>query len=303
MRIGYPCINRSIGCTGGSTFRLRSYTPERLLATAAANLDCLARMLEYNAEHGMLFFRVTSDLVPFASHPVCDADWQGALGERFRKVGSFARQNGMRISMHPDQFTLINSPDAGIFERSARELLYHAQVLDLMGLDETARIQVHVGGVYGDKPGSIHRFADRLPLLHPSVKSRLTVENDERLYSLGDCLSIHGETGLPVLFDVFHHRLNNAGEPVAEAIHFAAATWKDGAGIPMVDYSSQKPDERRGAHAATIDPDDFSLFLRETGGTDFDVMLEIKDKERSALAAVELARGDPRFSGFPGRHG
>ena len=167
----------------------------------------------------------------------------------------------MRISMHPDQFTLINSPDEGIFERSAAELAYHARVLDLLGLDRTARIQVHVGGVYGDKPASIDRFCARFELLPETVRRRLVVENDDRLYSVADCLQISRRTGVPVLFDSFHHRLNNSGESVAAALAMAAATWKKADGPPMVDYSSQKKGERPGSHAESIDLKHFARFI------------------------------------------
>ncbi len=285
MRIGYPCLNRSIGCTPSRTFRLASYTPQRLAETVAANLDCLERILEYNLRHGLLFLRITSDLVPFASHPVCVFPWQRTFAPRFAALGGVMRRAGMRISMHPDPFTLINSPDEAIFARSAAELEYHADVLDLLGLDGTARIQIHAGGVYGDKPAAIGRFCSRFERLAPAVRRRLAVENDDRLFSLADCLDIHRRTGLPVLFDTFHHRLNRNGEGLATALALAAATWGREAGPPMVDYSSQKPGARPGSHADSVDLRHFSRFVAATAGLDCDIMLEIKDKEKSALWA------------------
>ena len=152
MKIGYPCLNLTIGCKASRTFRLKSFSEQRLIETVADNLDCLMHILRWNVERRILFFRITSDLVPFASHPVCRFDWLGHFRETFARIGAFIRSHNIRISMHPDPFTLINSRDEAIFERSCRELLYHAQVLDAMELDRTAKIQIHVGGVYGDKP-------------------------------------------------------------------------------------------------------------------------------------------------------
>ncbi len=226
MRIGYPCLNRSLGCTSSHTFRLRSYSPERLLQTVGENLHCLERTLEFNRRCGLLFFRISSDLVPFASHPVCRIPWPDTFAAEFARIGALIKASGMRISMHPDQFTLINSPDQGIFRRSAAELEYHARVLDLLGLDLTAKIQIHGGGVYGDKNGSLDRFCSRFEQLEQTVRRRLAVENDDRQYSLADCLRINRRTGIPLLFDSFHHQLNGNGEDPAAALRTASATWE-----------------------------------------------------------------------------
>lgn len=295
MRIGYPCINRSVGCTPSRTFRLSSYTDDRLRDTVSANLACLAKILEYNKNSHLLFFRITSDLVPFASHPVCTFPWQGYFSGEFEEIGEYIRKHGFRISMHPDQFVLLNTPDEGVLRRSIADLVYQVQVLDLMGLDSAAKVQIHVGGVYGDKTAGIDRFVRRYDLLDPSIRSRLVIENDERLYTISDCLAIHERTGIPVIMDSFHHSLLNNGEVFADLLGPVRQTWKMADGIPMVDYSSQEPEKRAGAHAEHIVADNFREFLTITRPADFDIMLEIKDKETSALEALGIAKGDPRL--------
>jgi UV DNA damage endonuclease len=301
MRIGYPCINRSIGCTASRTFRLVSYTEERMRDTVQENLSCLSRILAYNVRHGMLFFRITSDLVPFASHPVCTFPWQEEFAGVFEKIGEYIRRYGFRISMHPDQFVLLNAPDKGVLQRSIDDLVYQVQVLDLMGLAPSAKVQVHVGGVYGDKPAGIDRFVKQYDLLDTAIRDRLVIENDERQYTLSDCLAIHERTGIPVIADAFHHSLLNNREQFTTLLDPVRKTWKIKDGIPMVDYSSQEPGKRVGAHAGHIVAEDFRQFLKETRLVDFDIMLEIKDKEKSALAALALARDDPRLvTGDPG---
>jgi len=289
LRIGYPCINRGIGCTSSRAFRLASYSERRLVETVAQNLDCLESVLRWNAEHGILFFRITSDLVPFASHPVCTYDWARQFHDRFRRLGRLVRRHRMRISMHPDQFVLINALDEAIGQSSVRELGYHARVLDLMGLPASAKLQIHVGGVYGDKPASIVRFVERYRSLPDPIRRRLVVENDDRCYTVADCLEVNRLTGVPVLFDVFHHRVNCSGESVRDALRRCAATWRKRDGLPMVDYSSQEPGQRRGRHVEHIDIRDFREFLEAVRGIECDVMLEIKDKEESALVASAAA--------------
>lgn len=252
-------------------------------------------------EHGLLFFRITSDLIPFASHPISETfDWQDYFLEEFKEIGKFIKDHGFRISMHPDQFVLINSPSETVFSNSIRELNYHAQVLSLLSLDKTAKIQIHIGGIYGNRTESIERFILRYKGLDDVIKGHLVIENDDRLYNLKDCVQIHNETGIPILFDAFHHGVNNAGETLREAFEFFALTWKIDDGIPMVDYSSQETGARRGKHTEAIKLPDFERFISETKPFDFDIMLEIKDKEESAIKAVKLLGDDRRFIGSQG---
>lgn len=298
MRIGYPCMNYSVGCTSASTFRLASYTDARLEAAVASNLACLRRILEFNREKGILFFRVSSDLVPLASHPVCKFDWRKRFAPELEELGAFIKAHGMRAAAHPDQFVVLSSPDPRIVANGAGELAWQADLLDLMKLGPDAKLQIHAGGVYGDKPAAARRFAAAYRKLPAKIRRRLCVENDDRLYSAADCLAISGETGIPVIFDYFHHLCLNGGEKPAAALRACAATWKKKDGPPIVDYSSQKKGGRFAAHADTLDPADFRKFLAETAGIEFDLMLEIKDKEKSALKALALAaRGLPRKRG------
>jgi len=289
MKIGYACINLSLDCRSSRTFRLRSYSAENMERTVGGNLSCLLEQLRFNLEHDIYYFRISSDLVPFASHPVCDYPWQKRFKGEFEAIGGFIAEHSMRVTMHPDQFILINALDESIHERSVAELTYHAQVLDLMGLDVSHKIQIHVGGVYGDREAGASRFVSRYKRLPAKVRRRLVVENDERSYGLADCLEVSAGTGVPVVFDTLHHSANNRGEKVREALAAAGATWGEKDGLPMVDYSSQKEGGKPGAHAYALDEDDFRSFLKAARGLDFDVMLEVKNKERSALAALVIA--------------
>lgn len=285
MKIGYPCINTAIGCTCSRTFRLASYSDQRMQEIIAANLSCLDKTLAYNIAHGLLFFRITSDLVPFASHEVCTFSWQKHFKRELARLGRIIREAGMRISMHPDQFVLLNSPEMRIVEASIAELAYHCEVLDLMELDPTAKVQIHVGGVYNDKQAAIGRFVERYQGLPETIRRRLVIENDDRLFSVVDCLQVHAHTGVPILFDAFHHECLNHGEATADAFAACAKTWKQPDGVPMIDYSSQAPGERKGKHTDHIDLEHFRGTLLHLG--ECDIMLEIKDKQVSALQALE----------------
>ncbi|MGB9977990.1 UV DNA damage repair endonuclease UvsE [Methanobacterium sp.] len=295
MKIGYTALNWTIGCKGAKTFRLKSYSHERFIETAKNNLDCLLTMLKFNVENNLLFFRITSRLIPFASHPIMDFDWQEYFKDNFNEINEFIHENDIRISMHPGQFVVINSKDPEVFERGLNELKYHSEVFDILNLDSTAKMQVHVGGVYGDKEKSMERFIERYKNLDKNIKRRLVIENDEKSYNLSECLEINKKTKIPVLFDYFHHELNNTGEGLEGCFENFTKTWKAKDGLPLVDYSSQKPEKSKGTHIESIDLEHFKKFLKETSNFDFDIMLEIKDKETSALKAVDIIKHDNRF--------
>lgn len=298
MHLGYPCSNLTLNISAARTFRLASYSEERLVETVSANLDALQNILAWNGEHDIRFFRISSGTIPFASHPVMTVDWQSRFGDRLRRIGAMISTQGMRINVHPGQYILINSPRPDVVERSVAELRYYADLLDLMRLDDTHKIQIHTGGVYGDRDAATRTFIDADGQLPERVKARLVIENDERQFALADNVRMHDATGIPLLFDTFHHTLFNHGESLAEAIALAAPTWA-GHGAQMLDYSSQHGERQPGAHAISIDLDDFAGVASLLVDREVDVMLEIKDKEASVLKAMAyLASLTPRPAGI-----
>lgn len=295
MKIGYPCLNLSLECRSSRTFRLKNYSIPRLKSTIKNNLECLQKILKYNYKHGFMFFRITSDLIPFASHKVMNFQWQEKFKENFIKVGEYIKKNQMRITMHPGQYTVLNSTDDGVFRRSLKEIEYHIQVLDLMKLDSTAKVQVHIGGVYGNKEESLNRFIFRYNKYDEMIKNRLVIENDDKSYNLRDCLKIHEKTGIPVIFDRYHHQCNNSGDSISSAFEKFTKTWTRKDGIPIIHYSDEHPTKGKPSHSEHINLSEFEQFIEETQKYDFDIMLEVKDKERSALKAIEVLKNDPRL--------
>ncbi|MFC1787471.1 UV DNA damage repair endonuclease UvsE [Halobacteriota archaeon] len=290
MKLGYPCINSNIGCTANSTFRLKSYSEVKLIEKIKNNLGCLKRILDYNVKNNLLFFRIGSGLIPFGSHPLCKYNWSKHFQKEFKEVGNYINKNDIRISMHPDQFVLINAKDKSIVKRSIEELDYHCRVLDAMDLESTAKVQIHIGGVYGDKEKSTERFIENYNGLKQKIRKRLAIENDDKSYSLKDCLAINEKAEIPIIFDTLHHQCLNNGEGIRNAILSAEKTWKKMDGKLMVDYSNQKTGAKKGTHKEKIDMLSFKKFINETEGIDFDIMLEIKDKEKSALKAIKLIK-------------
>jgi UV DNA damage endonuclease len=287
MKIGYPCINNRINCTANGTFRLKNYSQENFLVKTKSNLECLKKILEFNYQNKILFFRIGSGLIPFASHERCQYDWEKEFRKELREIGQYIISNNFRVSMHPDQFVVLNALKKEIVKKSIEEIDYHCSVLDAMNLGKDAKVQIHIGGVYNEKEKSKERFIKNYSKLSLKIKKRLVIENDHVSYSLKDCLEVSKKTGLPILLDVYHHQCLNNGESLREAIKKAGETWKKEDGCLMIDYSSQKKKARKGVHAEKIDTALFKKFLEKTKGLDFDLMLEIKDKEESVLKILK----------------
>lgn len=271
--------------------RLKNATEQKLKETAAANLKALERLIDYNAENGIRLFRISSDIVPFASHPAGTIDWKGGFAEEFKRIGGKIADAGIRVSMHPGQYTVLNSPDEKTARNAALDIKYHADFLDALGAGTECKIILHAGGAYGDKAGAMERFAARAAMLPGQIRRRIALENDDRTFTAADILALSAKTGFPAVFDNLHHSLNPPGEKASDFawITRCAATWGEKDGLPKLHYSQSGG--RRGAHSQTIHTARFLAYYETIKGADADIMLEVKDKNLSAIKCMNALRG------------
>jgi UV DNA damage endonuclease len=285
LRLGYACLNTLFGSPARTT-RLAKATPERLRELLAANLDTLETILRWNDANDIRVFRVSSNTVPLASHPRVSYPWREALGERFAELGDLIRGAGMRLSTHPGPYTVPASADEAIADAAVRELDYHAELMSAFGLDRSHKVVLHLGGGAGDRQSWLNRFGRALGRLAPETRSRLVLENDER-WSFADVLPVAGELNVPVVFDAFHHEVNESLPKlgVRELVELAGETWREADGRQEVHFSTQAPGRRAGAHADTLDLRRFRRFAEQLDDLPLDCVLEVKDKEQSLLRA------------------
>jgi UV DNA damage endonuclease len=298
LRFGFACIPLGLPQPVVRSCKLANASPARLRELIEANLGALDQCLDYAAGLGFSLFRMNSGLIPFASHPVNRLPWPRLYAGELGALGRKARRLGLRLSMHPGQYTVLNSPDSRIAANTEAELLYHANFMDAMGLPPSGKIVVHLGGVYGDKPAALSRLRTAWRGLPADIRRRLVLENDERLFSIYDALEAGEALDAPVVFDRFHHRVHGdpSGTPVARLLRRAAATWRTPDGRPKIHFSSQEPGARPGTHDVGIDAKEFSEFLDESRGQELDVMIEARGKEDAALSALKAARAAGRAS-------
>lgn len=292
-KIGYACVTVGVPGTSMRTCNRRFATEGRLLEIIAHNLEALKNQLTYNRARDILLFRISSDIVPFAGTPINTLDWTAIFGKEFNCLSNLILGSGFRVSMHPGQYTVLNSPDPGVVERAIADLMWHADFLDALGTSRESKIVLHVGGVYGDKSSAMKRFIGRYRLLPDKVRSRLVIENDERSFSVQDTLSIHDELGVPVVYDSFHREVfeGTRVESHRDLLQRCARTWAFGDGRQKIHYSQQEPEKRKGAHSETIRTDEFIKFFTSIRDIGPDIMLEVKDKNLSAVKCLHLIRG------------
>lgn len=288
MNIGYACLAIAVPGSEMKSCTLKNAAEEHLMVLVEHNIQALENMIDYNARHGIRLFRISSDLIPFGSSLAAEMPWSEHCAEKLKLIGEKIIRSGMRVSMHPGQYTVLNSPDSSVYERAVQDLRYHARVLDSLEVGAKHKIILHLGGVYGDKEQSKLRFLKRYQDLEPAIRNRLVLENDDKLYNIGDVLDTASRANIPVVFDNLHNAVNPPEEHLSEVewIRRCAVTWRERDGVQKIHYSQQNPEKKPGAHSASIRVDTFLDFCRQLSGTDVDVMLEVKDKNISALKCL-----------------
>ena len=298
MSIGYACLNIGTPNTNIRSVMQRNATPEKLTEVTTHNLAALEKMIDYNRKNDIKLFRISSDLIPFGSSPVNALPWWDIHAEDFQRIGAKIRKSGMRVSFHPGQYTVLNSPDEDVVARAILDLAYHAKMLECLGVDNQHKIVLHVGGIYGDKKEAIERFEQNFRRLPETVQNRLILENDDRLYNIEEVLELAHRIQIPAVYDNLHHAINPPASGGADPYWIAEAkkTWKMTDGNQKIHYSQQAPGKRPGAHTDTIDLETFLTFHDQLVDKQIDIMLEVKDKNLSAIKCQNATTTAPKVT-------
>jgi UV DNA damage endonuclease len=292
IQLGYACINMTLGKEGISTNRsmikktFMQKGIEYAGELALKNVLDLEEIIHWNIKNDIFLYRMSSDVFPWASEYSIESLPQYLdIKYVLQMIGETATKHGVRIGCHPGPFNVLCSPNPQVVQNTFKDLETHAQIFDMMGLSQTPynKINIHCNGTYGDKIASMQRFCDNFDKLSDSVKSRLTVENDDKasMYTVKDLMYIHEKIGIPIVFDYHHHSIHNEGMSERDALAIAVETWGDVK--PVVHYSSSKqketgnPKDKPQAHA------DYIFEEINTYGFDVDIMLECKAKELALL--------------------
>lgn len=258
---------------------------EKAKSIATRNIQDMQKIIIWNETQGIRVYRLTSELFPHLGNPLTpEYDITFAL-EDLKETGKIAKSFGHRLTMHPGQHNVLNSPNENVVRRTINELVNHANILKAMKYSpqDGSVIVIHVGGIYGDKNSALQRWKDNFKLIPKYCQEYIVIENDEFSYGVNDVINLAEEMKIPMILDFFHNEVSNDKVEITdELLKRIANTWKYGR--PKFHYSVQLKDARRGSHGKTIDfLPPIVLFLPKILQRDVDCILEVKDKEISVL--------------------
>ena len=295
MKLGYACINSTLQTTGGITtnrgMRQKTFNEKGLdyvSELALQNCRDLVNIVKWNEEMGIKLFRMSSDIFPWMTFYEFEQlpDYNQIIN-CLKGVGQLADKYGQRLTFHPSHFNALGSPNPIVVEKAVKELNKHGEIMDIMGLSNTVynKINIHVGGAYGDKEATLKRWIKSYYLLDDSTQKRLTIENDDKanMYSVKELFDgIFQNIGIPIVFDYYHHKFCTGGLSEQEALLVAAKTWPKGI-TPCCHYSESRREEHLDESIRAQAHSDRITGIIESYGLDIDVVVEAKHKELAVL--------------------
>ena len=298
MRIGYACINMTLQKAGGITtnrsMRQKTYNERGLdycSELALQNVKDLVHIIKWNNEMRIKQFRMSSDIFPWMAYYQLDElpDYE-EISDYLYMAGDEA-SGKQRLTFHPGHFNVLCSPNPAVVKKTIKELNQHSQIMDIMGLSNTVynKINIHVGGAYGDKCAALNRWVDNYFLLDHNTQSRLTIENDdkENMFSVKELYKgIYQQCGVPIVFDFYHHKFCTGGLTEQEALELALSTWPKDI-TPCTHYSESRRKEHLDESIRAQAHSDLIYNKIPTYGHEFDCVVEAKHKE---LAIVNYNR-------------
>ena len=297
MNLGYACINTALSANKiftNRTMRRKTFDAngeDYVSDLALANIKDLKTIVQWNNEMKIKLFRLSSQIFPWSDeYDVKTLKDYDEIASRMREIGQIAKDGGQRLTMHPGPYNCLASPTQKVVEKTIRELNFHSEQFNMMGYDPSPynKINIHVGGAYGDKKGTLNAFCHNFKLLNEDTKKRLVIENDDspNEYSVNDLYwGIHKRIGIPITFDYFHHKFNTGTLTEEEALRMAATTWPKGI-AQCCHYSESRRKEKLDESIRPQAHSDLIYEKIQTYGLEPDIVIEAKLKEQAIFKRV-----------------
>ena len=302
VRLGYVALSKALDdVTTSSTITYtnyinKNYNTSKLLEITKNNLDSLYEIIKYNVKNNFHFYRLTSKLVPLATHDKVDFDYITPLLDEYKKIGKLINDNNIRVDTHPDQYAVLNSMDNKIVKNTVEILEYHYKIMDAIGIKDKIII-LHVGSSACGKKASITRFINNFNKLPDHIKKCIAVENDDKVYNIKDVLELCHKINVPMVLDYHHFICNNDKEDINDYLKEIIDTW-DGK-LPKMHFSSPKSKLKKEfrSHSDYINKECFIKFINilKKQDKDIDIMLEAKAKDDAISRLVRCLKYETNY--------
>ena len=292
--LGYACINTSLQAnkiTTNRTMRRKTFDAKGLnyvSELALQNVKDLKTYVLWNNEFKIKLFRLSSQIFPWMTeYQLSDLKDYLEICDIMLEIGDIATHSNQRLTMHPGPYNCLASPNPKVVEKTIKELNRHSEQFDMMGYDPSPynKINIHVGGAYGDKKSTLERFCKNFELLDLDVntKRRLVIENDDspNEFSVKDLFDgVYQHIRIPITFDYFHHTFNTGGLTEEQALKMASITWPDGI-TQCCHYSESRRKEKLDESIRPQAHSDIIYNKINTYGLNPDIVIEAKLKEQA----------------------
>lgn len=290
IRLGYVSISRTIyNYIRLSTITYTNYKNKEdstsLDNIIIKNLNNLYEILKYNINNNIHFYRISSNLIPLATKKEVYFDYLNKYKDYYHKISELIKNNNIRVDMHPGNFCVLNSTKKEVVESSIDIIKYHYDIMDKMGIKDKIII-LHIGSSVLGKKNSITRFINNFNKLDKKLKDSIVIENDDKVFTIEDCLYISDKLNIPVVLDYHHFKCNNTGINIEKYLDKIIDSWKDK--TPKMHFSSPKSKREFRNHNEYINVDDFIEFINILSkyNKDIDIMLEAKAKDEALFRLV-----------------
>lgn len=280
IRLGYACITNALNVTSSSMMTYKHYKnlgnlrgQEKLDKIIKSNFEALKEILKYNIKNEIHFYRMTSNLIPLATHPNVSFEIFNRYKNEFIEIGNIIKENNLRVDMHPDQFCVLNSINDTTINSTINILEFYQNMFNAMEIK--SKLVLHIGSKANGKKESMKRFINNFDKLNEELKKMIILENDDKVYNIKNTLKLATTLNIPMVLDYHHFKCNHTNEKIEDYIEKIFNTWDS---IPKIHFSSPKNKKEKRSHNEYIDVDEFIKFIEKIKfiDKDFDIMIEAK---------------------------
>ncbi len=292
IRLGYVSISKALNITPSSTITYTNYKKctnkmEKLDSIIKSNLENLKEIIIYNIKNNIHFYRLTSKLIPLATHKEINFEYINKYKKYYDNISTLINKYNIRVDTHPDQFCVLNSTNKEVVENSIKILDYHYNILKALGVKDIIVI-LHIGSSVLGKKNSISRFINNFNKLPNHLKNIIVLENDDKVYNVDDTISLANKLNIPMVLDYHHHNCNKSSNSIDYYLNDIIKSW--GNKVPKIHFSSPKNNTKKDfrSHHDYIDSDEFIKFMNiiKKYNVDMDIMLEAKAKDDALFRLV-----------------